>query len=180
MASTKDTPRKFHTSTLPNLKSARTPTTQSQPLYNYSEHHSQLLRSKTRDVLHTVSPQEDYFKLLFDENRKTFKVEDYEGVDEFYTDDMIKRRILSQGFRDPEYFATRNEFTDMQVPDETTIREEYRLKIPAVISTMENNNTLATHVLGGTLNNISFVEVNIFYLEIRLINCIVTTSESKS
>jgi len=71
---------------------------------------------------------------------------------------MIKTKILSQGFRDAEYFSRRNEFEEMQVPSEKVIREEYRFKMPPIISTMENNNTLATHVLGGTQNNITFVE----------------------
>lgn len=110
-------------------------------------------------MLATKSPQNDYFKLLFDENRKPFKVEDYSGVDEFYTPDMIMKNIYDQGFRDPQYYGTRIEHRSMEVPSERSIQDEYRFKMPVSIASMENHNTLATHVLGGTQNNINFVEV---------------------
>jgi len=159
LGSPKETPRKFQSSLLPNVKPPRIPQPPSRnTLFNYSEHHTHLQRSKTKECLGAVTAQEDYFKLLVDENRGTFKVEDYEGADEFYTDDEIRTRIYNQGFRDPAYFSKRLEFVDMRVPNEQSIRDEYRFKMPAIISTMENNNTLATHVLGGAVNNVTFVE----------------------
>lgn len=114
----------------------------------------------------TVPAKDDYFHLLFDENRKPFLYENYDGVDEYYTDDMIKGRILKMGFRDPEYYATRQEFENKEVPDEDKIRQDYTFKFPVQVSSMENENTLVAHVLGGTYNNIKHIEVknSVYYL----------------
>jgi len=62
------------------------------------------------------------------------------------------------GFRDPEYYATRTFFPNVDVQDEQTIREDYKFKLPPVVSSMENERTLISHVLGGTKNNIGHVE----------------------
>lgn len=132
-------------------------------LYTNPDH--QDLVHRTRDSL----SKDDYFKLLFDENRKPFKVEDYEGAEEYYTPNQIMKRIHEHGFRDPEYYGTRSEFIEMRVKEEKEIRDEYRFKMPVLISSMENENTLVAHVLGGTLNNIKFIEVNLFGISVLLI-----------
>ena len=136
------------------------PPTTSQ-LYSNRHFTPQLERMATRTA--GLSPQEDYFKLLFDENRKVFKVEDCEGVDEYYTNEMIMNRIYNQGFRDAEYYGTRTHHVEMDVMDEKTIREDYRFKVQPVVSQMENEHTLAAHVLGGTWNNIKYVEVAFYF-----------------
>jgi len=142
---------------LPNVRSPmKTMPPTSSALYSNRHFTPQLERMATKTA--NISPQEDYFKLLFDENRKVFKVEDCEGVDEYYTNEMIMTRIHNQGFRDAEYYGTRIQHVDMEVMDEKTIRDDYRFKIQPMVSTMENENTLAAHVLGGTWNNIKYVE----------------------
>lgn len=101
----------------------------------------------------------DYFNLLFDPSRTRFHHEDFEGTYDYYSDDVIKSRIINMGFRDPEYFGRRTGFTNIDVHDEQTIREEYDFKLPVVVSTLENEATIMTHVLGGTNNNIKHIEV---------------------
>ncbi len=158
LSNTKTSPRKPWTSNghgyLPSLK---TPQIKAQKTFSQQHFEPQLQRMATKTA--TVTAQDDYFKLLFDENRKAFKVEDVAGVDEYYTNDMIMTRIYNQGFRDANYYARRLHHSEMQVKDEKSIRDEYQFKIPPVVSEMENSNTLAAHVLGGTNNNIKYVEV---------------------
>jgi len=146
---------------LPQVKQPKRLVSQS-TLNNYS---LQLLESKREKIIkksQKTTPQDDYFKLLFDENRKPFTVEDYEGVDEYYTNDQIMNRIYAHGFRDRAYYETKPEFIeDLPIMDEQSIKDEYRFKIPVLLSTMENTNTLAAHVLGGTWNNIKLIELSI-------------------
>ncbi len=120
----------------------------------------QVLQRKYEKFPEGLPPKEDYFRLLFDKDRKPFEYENFEGTDDFYTDDMIKTRILNMGFRDPEYYATRTEFETKEVLEEQEIKKEYAFKLPVQVSTMENDNTLVAHVLGGTHNNIKHIEVN--------------------
>lgn len=142
---------------LPNVRSPmKTMPQTTSALYSSRHLKPRLERMATKTA--NLSPQEDYFKLLFDENRKVFKVEDCEGVDEYYTNEMIMTRIHNQGFRDAEYYGTRTQHQDMEVWDEQTIRDDYRFKIQPVVSSLENENTLAAHVLGGTWNNMKYVE----------------------
>jgi len=146
---------------LPQVKNPKRLASQS-TLNNYS---MQLFENKRERIIKKVqntTPQDDYFKLLFDENRKPFTVEDYDGVDEYYTDEHIMNRIYAHGFRDRAYYETKPEFIDdLKIMDEQSIKDEYRFKIPVLVSTMENNNTLAAHVLGGTWNNIKLIELSI-------------------
>jgi hypothetical protein len=102
---------------------------------------------------------DDYFNLLYDPSRGRFQHEEFEGTYEHYSDDVIKSRIIGMGFRDPEYFGRRTGFTNQDVHDENTIREEYEFKLPVVVSTLENEATLVSHMLGGTYNNIKHIEV---------------------
>jgi hypothetical protein len=101
---------------------------------------------------------DDYFQLLFDEKRKRFTNEDFEGTYDF-TQDQVMSRIYNMGFRDPQYFGTRLPFPPLEVPDEQTIREKYQFKLPVVVSTMENQRTLAAHVLGGAHDDVKYIEV---------------------
>lgn len=105
----------------------------------------------------------DYFDLLRDENRKPFKGNDYDEVDEYYTDEMVMSRIYNQGFRDSAYYSKAVNFEKLKIPEEKVIKEKYMLKIPSRIDEMENEKTIIAHVLGGTINNISYVEVSIQY-----------------
>ena len=147
---------------LPSMRSPmKTMPPTSGTLYSNRHFAPKLERMATKTA--NLSPQEDYFKLLFDENRKVFKVEDCEGVDEYYTNEMIMTRIYNQGFRDAEYYGTRTQHQEMEVWDEQTIRDDYRFKIQPVVSGLENENTLAAHVLGGTWNNMKYVEVKKFF-----------------
>ena len=110
-------------------------------------------------VLRELAP-DDYFQLLFDENRKRFTTDDFEGVHDF-TKEQVMNRIYNMGFRDPVYFGTRAQFPMKEVPDEQTIREKYQFKLPAVISTMESQKTIAS-VLGGGDNTVKYIEVPLF------------------
>jgi len=160
-AKTNNTNNKKTSNLLPTMRSPmRTMPQTTSTLYSNRHLAPKLERMATRTA--NLSPQEDYFKLLFDENRKVFKVEDCEGVDEYYTNEMIMTRIYNQGFRDAEYYGTRTQHQDMEVWDEQTIRDDYRFKIQPVVSSLENENTLAAHVLGGTWNNMKYVEVRAF------------------
>ena len=156
LSSTKNSTRKPFAGLLPNL---RTPQLRSQQTFSQQHFEPQLQRMATKSA--GLTAQDDYFKLLFDENRKVFRVEECEGVDEYYTDDMIMTRIYNQGFRVPEYYSTRLQHTEMQVLDEKSIRDEYRFKVPPLVSTLENTNTLAAHLLGGAWNDTKFIEVKI-------------------
>jgi len=153
---------KGHSALLPSIRSPTKPTG-SQSVRSESLGPKSLTRQLTKGLkeIPEVTAQEDYFKLLVDKNRKTFKVEDCEGVDQYYTDEMIMSRIHKHGFRDSQYYGTKTSHTEMTVPDEATIRQDYRFKIPPVVSVMENTSTLATHVLGGAINNVGFVELAI-------------------
>lgn len=153
LSSTKNSTRKPFAGLLPNL---RTPQLRSQQTFSQQHFEPQLQRMATKSA--GLTAQDDYFKLLFDENRKVFRVEECEGVDEYYTDDMIMTRIYNQGFRVPEYYSTRLQHTEMQVLDEKSIRDEYRFKVPPLVSTLENTNTLAAHLLGGAWNDTKFIE----------------------
>lgn len=116
----------------------------------------------TARTLNTDADDEhNYFKLLFDKNRKRFNVQECEGVDEYYTDEMIMERIHKMGFRDQDYYSTRITFDTLQAPDEKSIKEDHMLKISPWIAKMENEKTQVTHVLGGGKNNIIYIEVSL-------------------
>jgi hypothetical protein len=70
-------------------------------------------------------------------------------------------RIYNQGFRDSAYYSKAVNFEKLKIPEEKVIKEKYMLKIPSRIAEMENEKTIIAHVLGGTTNNISYVEVSI-------------------
>ena len=125
-----------------------------------------VLRKKYEKYPDQMPPPDDYFRLLFDHNRKPFVYENFEGTDDYYTDEMIQTRILNMGFRDPEYYATKVDVhKPTEIPTEDEIKKEYTFKMPVQISAMENENTLLAHVLGSTNNNIKHIEV-IFLLSI--------------
>ena len=162
LGSAKNSPQKPRVNILPPVRTPKAYEPQASLLNSscFSQTTTNNRRNRIGKDAKTGSPQDDYFKLLFDENRKTFSVEECEGVDEHYTDEVIMKRIHNMGFRDSGYYGTRVQRTEMVVPDEKTIRDDYKFKMPAVISELENENTLAAHVLGGTQNNIGFVQVN--------------------
>jgi hypothetical protein len=104
---------------------------------------------------------DDYFHLLYDAKRKPFVCEDYDGTYEHFSDEQIKSRIYNMGFRDPEYYGTRFESPPVNVLEEKNIREEFQFRSPVVISALENENTLAAHLLGGASNDIKHIESEI-------------------
>ena len=112
-----------------------------------------------RTLQEEIKPENDYFQLLHDKERKRFNVEEYDGVDEYYDKSTIMNRIYKQGFRHPEYYSTPLKFEHKEAPDEKTIKEEHMLKIAPWICELENANAEVTHLLGGTNNEINYVWV---------------------
>lgn len=112
-----------------------------------------------------ISPQSDYFQLLFDKERKRFDASDYDEIDEHQDPSIVMNRIYQQGFRDPDYYEKPLIFEQLEAPDEKTIKEEYMFKIPPWIFEIENPNAEVTHLLGGTSNEVSYVRVGILLKE---------------
>ncbi len=113
----------------------------------FSKSHQKLPKDKT-----------DYFDLLFDETRSRFHHTEAEGLTDF-TEKEVMDKILTQGFRDPEYFSARSTFKLKEVRSEPEIRETYRFKLPVIVSQMENSKTEEAHVLGDANNDIKYMKV---------------------
>ena len=121
-------------------------------------HHKKKLAPLPKNYVPRELAPDDYFQLLFDENRKRFTNEDFEGTYDF-TQEQVMSRIYNMGFRDPQYFGTRLAFPLKEAPDEQTIREKYQFRLPVIVSEMESQKTLAAHVLGGAHDDVKYIEV---------------------
>ena len=97
-------------------------------------------------------------------NRRPFTV-DYETNKEgIYTEDYFHSKISSHLLTNPDNFSKKFKLDqNIEIPDEQTIKDEYRFKFPVLISNLENENTLAAHVLATMKPNIEYIEVILIY-----------------
>ena len=96
--------------------------------------------------------------------RRPFTVDYRTNKEAIYTEDYSYSKVISHPITNLENFSKKLQFDqNIEIPDEQTIKDEYRFKFPVLISNLENENTLAIHVLSTMKPNFEYIEVILIY-----------------
>ena len=146
-----------------NLKSPHTLTSvlsansffKKQPIYD--KRRDNYISNTTNDMLN------DDLLLEQLKSRRAFNVEYDTYEDTMYTENYYHSKIVTHPITNTEKFSKRFQLDHtVEIPEEQTIQEEYRFKFPVLISSLENENTLAAHVLATMKPNLEYIEVIFF------------------